>query len=342
MAETREKEFVGLEAGRGVAATLVVLAHATGWAGNDAPFYGLFKAGTAGVDFFFVLSGFVIAHAHRAEIGRPDRFWRYAWRRVTRIYPTWWMSVLLAIPLILAFPGSRADIEWSIGYVVENIVLWPMPGYPIVSPGWSLQHEMLFYVLFGSLILNRWFGLVVFAAWGLAIVAALALQPAFPASFLLHPVNIEFFFGLALATSRLRLGWRALVLGASIFLIGMILQTQVEQSWAEFARDPILRRLLYGGASVLVIAGLVGLPVRGRIASWLGDISYPLYLIHFPLLYVFFRVGWAPLGAVSMIAQAAICMAAASLFNRWLEKPVLTWLRAHSPAATLRLSDRPG
>lgn len=342
MAESREKEFVGLEAGRGVAAILVVLAHATGWAGNDPPFFGLFKAGTAGVDFFFVLSGFVIAHAHRADIGRPDSLLRYMWRRTTRIYPTWWMSILFAVPLIRLFPGSRSDIDWSIGYVVENIVLWPMPGYPIVSPGWSLQHEMLFYILFGLVIVDRRLGVLVFGCWGAAIAVAMPFQLDFPASFLLHPVNTEFFFGLALAFAGIRWGWRALVLGVSLFLLGMILQTQVEQPWAEFARDPILRRFLYGGASALAIAGLIGLRIGGGIAKWLGDLSYPLYLIHFPLLYAFFRMGWAPTNASSMIVQVAICIFAASLFNRRLEKPVLVWVHSRSPAATLRVSGHRG
>src|SRR3984885_1419086 len=81
----------GVEAGRGVAALLVVLYHAALHVEGDVPgsavLWGLPHFGHAGVDFFFVLSGFIISFVHRKDVGRPDRLGHYLERRFTRVFP---------------------------------------------------------------------------------------------------------------------------------------------------------------------------------------------------------------------------------------------------------------
>jgi peptidoglycan/LPS O-acetylase OafA/YrhL len=90
----------GVQTARGVAALTVVLYHATRALSlpqylGYIPFGNSLGFGHAGVDFFFVLSGFIIMHAHTADIGRPERLYRYMWRRVTRIYPIYWVVTLI-------------------------------------------------------------------------------------------------------------------------------------------------------------------------------------------------------------------------------------------------------
>ena len=88
-------KMVSLEAARALAAIVVVLLHAanlmnvphfSGKVGMD----GIFDFGYVGVDFFFVLSGFIITYVHFGDIGKPLTIARYLWRRFSRIYPIYW------------------------------------------------------------------------------------------------------------------------------------------------------------------------------------------------------------------------------------------------------------
>ena len=86
--------LLSVEAARGAAAVLVLLVHSSAMLAapkyfGEMPFYGLFKFGHAGVDFFFVLSGFIIFHVHRTDLGNPARLGKYLARRFVRIFPTY-------------------------------------------------------------------------------------------------------------------------------------------------------------------------------------------------------------------------------------------------------------
>src|SRR5215467_10685301 len=98
----------GIEISRGLAASAVVLYHAARHL-NQA--YGMptltsvFQFGHAGVDLFFVISGFIIVYVHYNDIGTPDRLGHYVSRRITRVMPTYWVA--LAVTTLIAVAGSR-------------------------------------------------------------------------------------------------------------------------------------------------------------------------------------------------------------------------------------------
>src|SRR5665213_484275 len=138
--------LVGIQAARGAAALLVVFYHAgrmlslNQYVGND-PLDGLFSFGHAGVDFFFVLSGFIIYFVHHKDLNSPQRVSRYAWRRFVRIYPIYWVVTLGAIALAVA--GHHNDI--SVQRITASFFLLPQAEDPIVGVAWTLEHEVLFY-----------------------------------------------------------------------------------------------------------------------------------------------------------------------------------------------------
>ena len=108
-----------IDACRGIAATAVVLYHtARHFDKNYAlpALKGVFQFGHAGVDLFFVLSGFIILFVHFDDIGRPQRIQRYVERRLTRVLPAYWVAVAITIGLSLAGGHSIAlsDMAWSI------------------------------------------------------------------------------------------------------------------------------------------------------------------------------------------------------------------------------------
>ena len=91
-----------IEAARALAAFAVVLLHAANlmrvehFSGHIG-LGGIFDFGYVGVDFFFVLSGFIITYVHFTDIGRIERLPRYLWRRFSRIYPIFWAILLLVV-----------------------------------------------------------------------------------------------------------------------------------------------------------------------------------------------------------------------------------------------------
>src|SRR5436305_9906897 len=103
-----------LQACRAAAAILVVLFHASGSIFALAkyfdckPFGRVFDFGYAGVDFFFVLSGFLMMHVHAQDFGQPRKLGAYCWKRFTRIYPAYWVVLALIVPVYFLLPGVGA------------------------------------------------------------------------------------------------------------------------------------------------------------------------------------------------------------------------------------------
>src|SRR5260363_323335 len=109
-----------LELARGLAALLVVISHGS-LAGVPSQYFPfIVSLGTSAVAFFFVLSGFIILHIHGRDLGRPDMAANYAWRRVVRIFPTYWLVFTIDLSLHL-FVGNRAGIaEMGLGWIVHE------------------------------------------------------------------------------------------------------------------------------------------------------------------------------------------------------------------------------
>ncbi len=190
-----------IEAGRGLAAIAVVLYHASRHvnAAYGAPLLAsTFQFGHAGVDFFFVISGFIILFVHYGDVGQPARLNHYLERRFTRVLPTYWVA--LGLTVLLSLAGGHAlprfvDAVWS-------VFLLPSHREPILGIAWTLQYEIAFYAVFAVLIANRFVGLAIMAAWFLAVAAILAVlgwTPSFIPQSLCGAFSLEVFLGMAAA-----------------------------------------------------------------------------------------------------------------------------------------------
>jgi peptidoglycan/LPS O-acetylase OafA/YrhL len=115
-----------LHYGRGVAALLVCLFHSYGliekYFGGMA-WGNLFQAGHSGVEFFFILSGFIILHAHRQDAGRPEKIQPFLLKRAIRILPLFWLVTLPLGLLFLAAPMLGADRELMPGKLLTDMSL---------------------------------------------------------------------------------------------------------------------------------------------------------------------------------------------------------------------------
>ncbi len=285
--EMLSPKIAGIEAARGIAAFLVVIYHAARHVAQysgDLPFGSISMFGHAGVDFFFVLSGFIIVFVHERDIGRPERIGRYLQRRFTRIFPLYWVALAMKVA-ILGLSTTR-DIP-GLGVVLVNASLVPIEA-PIVGVAWTLQLEMLFYAVFLVLIANRAAGVALLLLW-----AALATSTLFgkrdwgaqAVNAFSSPYCLQFFMGMAAAwiVRRAELPSPRLVLwaGAAAFALAGTLENlgmmDGYEAWPA--------RIVYGVSATVALIGIVGTERQGllrvpRALVWLGDASYAIYLFH--------------------------------------------------------------
>lgn len=235
---------------RGAAALLVVLYHArslemTGIASAgslEKPLInGLFASGFAGVDLFFVISGFIMVWVTEATRNGPGTSSDFLFARLTRIYPVWWVAAALGLlyavvsgEFSLAPGASGPHGGTALDFSIKSFLLIPQEGFPVLEIGWTLIHEVYFYLAFALiLLLPRTFMNWALLLWGIAVVgASLAGLTRHIAhdilTLVIHPMTMEFIFGAAigrLVTSRLI--WRAglITLASTLWLVaGIALQ----------------------------------------------------------------------------------------------------------------------
>jgi|SRR5947209_2732025 len=348
----RSSRLIGVEAGRGIAAIFVVLLHAGAIVGGAksfgrTPFGPLFSFGHAGVDFFFVLSGFVILFAHLKDVNRPARIGVYFSRRLTRIFPPYWVacSIMLAV---FFFSPSHTGRETALSVVLRSYLLIPQPDGPLLTVAWSLQNEMLFYLFFALLILNRRIGLIAFAVWaaGIAGFVIAGISPkSYDTAFTVFTVlNLDFFMGMFAAyllSTRSVTRW-PILLTAGALTYTLTAAAEV----AGFLRGPATpTRLLYGLGSMLLIIGIAEGERSGRIRvakvmAVLGSASYSIYLVHVPALLLIDQAVRAlglprllPAEAAYLLYVAA-AVSIAVLFSRYIEFPLLEAARRRVRAFT--------
>jgi len=185
---TAGAKLPGIEGARGIAASLVVFYHAARHLKADtgiAPLNGVAQFGHAGVDFFFVLSGFIIYFVHNKDIGKSAGLGRYLERRFTRIFPLYWFVLMLMLCLTTLSVHRSMP---SVSFILQSMTLLPHVGEPILGVAWTLQHEIIFYLLFSIAIINTQAGIFIFFIWLILI-----LIKAFDNSFLEWTNELRFF-----------------------------------------------------------------------------------------------------------------------------------------------------
>lgn len=353
--------YQSLQAGRAVAASLVVLFHLGGIFAQDK-YFGMkaldvpFAWGDAGVEFFFVLSGFLITMTHRADFGRPARFPGYAVKRLLRIYPTYWVICLAVCAAAIVAPALRQALSTDPVVLLKAFALLPQDpavvggtGAPILFVAWSLQYEMLFYGVVGLAVLNRWAGAI-------AVLALLAVHAScrfgsecsFPRSFVANDLLFVFAMGVAgayLLKSRLQLP-RPLATG----LVGMLafVGFGLFEVWHGRESLPLDRRLVYGSIGAVIILAFAQAEDRGTLRlrhpliKTLGDSSYALYLLHIPVISLLAKLG-VRLGIAGPLPTVAAfvfvffaCIVVAVVFHLTIERRLLALFRPQhggTPAA---------
>ncbi len=332
-ATTRPK-LDGLQAGRAVAALLVVAFHINVFILPDRLYDGInagaiFNMGYAGVEFFFVLSGFIMYHIHAKDFGVADRAWVFLKRRIQRIYPIYWF-VMIGLLGLYAVSGTGPENRFDPVSVLTSFLLIPTPDFPIMRVAWTLEFEMLFYLLFITLILSKRIGLLIFCIWMIGSLILPLLGPqVFPLDFLFADYNLLFLLGMLAAWAYRSISGNA---QSALFCAGLMVFFGTGVSEALFQVDwaHSWRTWTYGLGAAAMTAALAGGVVA--VPSWLrflGDASYSIYLVHLPAMGVFvisLKAIGAPWGLPPIMLGAVMLVLAtlAGCLVYWcVERPLL-------------------
>ena len=349
---THDGRLALIQIARGVAALLVVMAHANLMVVSYF-LNGLLTVGSCGIHFFFVLSGFIIFYSHVAHLGNPQQLWPYIVKRLKRVYPIYWIYTFsaFAIDLGINFATGKHFITWlgqEPGRFIYSLTLWPTNvaanEMPILPVAWTLTYEVLFYSFFCIFLLFRWvLGFVLAIAWTASIVAAHCgyISPENKLlEILLSPLNLEFFLGCIAGYITTGIRWRpSPLLTYGVLLLGL---SMLSVSWYNaffqynlFAKNDVLQFGVPFFIIILSIAFLDMFYLKNRdspflkIGVYFGEASYSIYLIHFIIL-ALLAVALKKIGvsshALSFILVVSVAVLIACLCYNFIERPLLYYL----------------
>lgn len=337
---------------RAVAATLVVVCHATLFWGDAMPALKVFAfhSGYAGVDLFFVISGFVIANvAHRASTSKSSlrATADFSVNRVARIYPIYWVVLLSTLALALFIPGIVGTYPWPVSMLMMFTLT--TQSNPYVTVAWTLGFEMYFYSLVAIVLLvsGKYFRPAILAGALLyACVIAIRLVSGYGIVFFTHPLILDFLMGIGIFYLVSR-GWVALPKAfVAIGIIGLAVGTHLLSDGGPPAH--LGTRWLYLGAtSAALVYGMIGLERVWSAPHWavsVGNASYSTYLWHWPLI---MALNHSPVVSYPSIATSvvvvAVMLCVGALSYRFIEMPiarVLQTLRGGEHFGASRMAPR--
>lgn len=343
--------FKSLQIGRAVAALLVVFFHATL---DSSFFYGtafndFWAFGNIGVDFFFVLSGFIIYWAHRKDQEGSFSAKVYAYKRLVRIYAPF---ILISVIMFSAyyFLPNLSQSDRTIGFIPSFFLIPQEHTSPALSVSWTLMHELLFYTVFLVSYIRKKILLVFSLVWSLLILLyPLIQQNYFLADFLLNMHNIQFLLGMLLAyffynhkqvisniTKNKILPSIMLALSIVCLLYIIFNKTVLSTSLHEYYV------LVVGVGFFLLIMSML---LSERAVMWvnlfnsksllfLGSASYSIYLFHNPVISILNRLAakivsiYPALNSeLIFISVSTLATLAGIVYYLLWEKPILSQMR---------------
>lgn len=316
---------------RAAAALAVVAYHALQWCG------GGFDVGRAGVDVFFVISGVIM---WRVTAGRSVSPARFIWRRFTRVAPLYWLATLLVFAIALRWPLFLPEVKTGWKHLLLSLAFVPhldpvgLP-FPTLPPGWTLNYEAIFYVVFaGCLLAPERIRARLVVGVLFAIVVTGFFFPDSGYFMGANPMLLQFAAGVGLGVAAQRGLLPSRAWGAGLIVCALLLWVLI-QDGGLFTE--LWRPLVWGVPAALTVAGALSIELAGRPlrapralagpALLLGDASYCIYLFHLPATAVIAHtVGYADAGVflpVSMVVSVLAGLAA----HFWIERPLLARLR---------------
>jgi peptidoglycan/LPS O-acetylase OafA/YrhL len=338
---TPSREYPALNGMRGVAAIAVMLFHGVALVGP------VFPRGYLAVDLFFVLSGFVIAHAYGARLGSSLTLRSFVLIRLVRFWPLYALGLCLGIVRELLLIATHSDYALSFPLLIAatglGLAFLPLPLsqrgdnlFPINVPSWSLFFELLVNILYAA-VQPR----LSTAILSISIVASgFALAFSAPVAGLGHVGVTSGTFASGCARTILSFGLGVLIYRRAPRVLSippslLLILVAAGLAWPLGGRTYDIV-FVFVFSPVLVMLGTAVEPTGriGAVSNWLGLVSFPLYAIHRPLLQIVEAVanrlpvppallGWPAVALLLMLATYANRgdVVLRRLLNTWLNPP---------------------
>jgi peptidoglycan/LPS O-acetylase OafA/YrhL len=330
------QHMIALDGLRGLAAMVVMVHHMGFWTKSMQ-----FEHAVLAVDFFFILSGFVIAQAYEERLKSSMSFGRFAVLRTVRLYPMIIFATLIAVigALISTRPGdvnlSGADIVQAAGFAMLGLPSPPWVSrdtFPLNPPEWSLFFEIVANFVYAAFIFrlgNRTLAVVI--AGVLLLYAFLSRHYVLNVGFLWNDFGLGFVrvalpYLLGVAIYRLRSAgflppWRSPLWLLALALLAVLIVPHLGRV------DRVFWLIAVAIAfPILVFLATQARPQGEKLAQIGADISYPLYLIHYPMLVLLVpllqRTGLSM--TATMWCSGLIIMVTSWLVSHHYDRPVRT------------------
>lgn len=347
---------------RGVAAVTVVMFHIFETLSNGDHTQQIINHGYLAVDFFFVLSGFVIGYAYDDRWGKMNlnNFFK---RRLIRLHPMIIMGMLIdAITFYFQdsfpFPTIHEVPVWKLVLVMLiGFTLLPVPlsldirgwgeMHPLDGPAWTLFFEYIGNILY-AVFIRRFSNTVLAIFVVIAGVALIHLAVTSPQGDVIGGWSVEwtqfrigltrlcypFFAGLLLSRISKPGRIKQAFLWCSLLLLAVLAFPRVgghEHLWMNGVYDSLTIILLFPLIVYMGASGEVKENISSRISNFLGKISYPIYITHYPLIYLYMAwvVKYKPTASQSVVGGMVVLVTAlllAYLCVKFYDIPVRKWL----------------
>jgi exopolysaccharide production protein ExoZ len=311
---------------RGIAALMVVIHHSAGslkyYHNLDYPTLNYIgKFGKLGVDFFFILSGFIISYSAYYKYKEPDSFKKYLKNRIIRVYVPYLPIGILMYLLYTNLPGfSNGNREISL---FTSLTLFPK-GNPALSVAWTLTFELCFYVLFSISFYSRkvwnyfavvWFILILVFNYSPLQDIPITKYPLFKVLF--SPYNVEFIIGYLLSLLiiyKVNINLKQKLFGLIIILLSIVFLILFPTRVPDFYLNYIFAGLLFFMLYVTINTFNKKIN-KDSLLMLIGNASYSIYLIHNPLQMLLIRFYPKVNSLVSLIILLLLVFLLSSFFG---------------------------
>jgi peptidoglycan/LPS O-acetylase OafA/YrhL len=347
--EGQKKHIATLDALRGIAALAVVIFHMT----SQTQFGPFPPRSYLAVDFFFVLSGFVIARTYEDRLGAHISFWSFVRIRITRLYPLILLGTILGftakLGAYLYFKSAGSNIR-GMSIILEalffGIFLIPNKGmyetyggmFALDSPVWSLMLEIWINLIYAATVRILSTPVLAFVVTSGAVAIGICagihhdLNGGFSLSTLcigIARVWFSFFAGVLIhrklpGHTLARIPRLPVALLAGVLILSFFPSVLMLGEWYEVATVIIVY------PAIIILGASDPIAPRLRpIALMAGTLSYPMYILHWPTLTHFSRLqtlrGPSLIISLTLALFAAVGISYAA--NRWYDDPLRKWFR---------------
>lgn len=349
---------------RGVAALMVIWYHVfEGFA--TSPTDQQFNHGYLAVDFFFILSGFVIGYAYddRWKTMKTKDFFK---RRLIRLHPMVVLGVILGA-ITFCMQGS---VKWDGSHVATTMIMLAMlislflipavPGtgpeirgngemFPLNGPSWSLFFEYIgnfLYALFirrlstkalTILVVLAGIGLASFAIFNFSGYGHLGVGWSLSDNNLIGGfLRLLFSFSIGLLMSRV---FKPVQIRGAFWICSLAVIILLSMPYIGDGKSPWMNGIYDAVCTILIFPILVYLGASGKttdtksskVCKFLGDISYPLYVVHYPFMYLFYAWVWSEALTFSQAWPVTLLVFFGNILLAYLclklyDEPIRKWL----------------